>query len=315
MRILVAEYAVGGGAGKNSSLLHEGKAMLATLKLGFERLGHEVVYPEAEQDFAAAVERLAACCDAGIVIAPDVELARLTRLLESKTVNLGCPSDFVAICADKLRTSELLRAAGILVPRIFTADDVVRFGTRSRAYISKPRFGCASENVIVLNEKQRGETCSAYDDPDCFISEFIRGDDLSCSLIASRSSILPLTINKQYIQMVNGRLKYCGGYVPYAIDERIAQKIQQISMAVITTLGGAGYVGIDFVVDDDGAAYVVDVNPRPTTSIVGIARVLNYAVADLLLRAKFGTLPTAAELKTEGTFEFTLSFLNLKADL
>jgi predicted ATP-grasp superfamily ATP-dependent carboligase len=306
MRILVAEYAVGGGAGKNSSLFEEGKAMLATLKLGFERLGHDVVYPEAEQDFAAAVERLAACCDAGIVIAPDVELARLTRLLESKTVNLGCPSDFVAICADKLRTSELLRAAGILVPRIVTADEVLRFGTRLRVYISKPRFGCASENVLMLNEKQRVETCP-YEDPDYFISEFIRGDDLSCSLIASRSSILPLSINKQYIRMENGRLKYCGGYVPYAIDEQIAQTIQQTSMAVVTTLGGTGYVGIDFVVDDSNAAYVVDVNPRPTTSIVGIARVLNYEMADLLLRAKFDTLPTAAELKTEGTFEFKFS--------
>ena len=307
MRILVAEYAVGGGAGKNSSLLHEGNAMLATLKQSFERLGHDVIYPDSERDFAAAVERLAACCDAGIVIAPDVELAQLTGLLESQTVNLGCPSDFVAICADKLRTSDLLRAAEILVPRILTADEVARFGTRSRTYIRKPRFGCASENVLILNEHQRGELSSSYSDPDYFISEFIRGDDLSCSLIASRSSILPLTINKQYIRMENGRLTYCGGYVPYAIDERIAQTLHQISTAVITTLGGAGYVGIDFVVDDAGAAYVVDVNPRPTTSIVGIARVLNYEVADLLLRAKFGTLPTAAELKTEGVFEFKFS--------
>jgi len=308
MRILVAEYAVGGGAGKNTSLLQEGAAMLATLKQGFERLGHEVVYPEGEPDFAAAVERLAARCDAGIVIAPDVELAGLTRLLETKTVNLGCPSEFVAICADKVRTSELLSAAGIVVPKIITADEVLQFGTRSRAYISKPRFGCASENLILLmNRGQRGELSRPYADPDSFISEFIKGDDLSCSLIASRSSILPLTINKQYIRTENGRLKYCGGYVPYLLDNEIARKIQQISMAVITTLGGAGYVGIDFVVDHDGAAYVVDVNPRPTTSIIGITRVLNYTVADLLLRAKFDTLPTAAELRTEGTFEFKLT--------
>lgn len=307
MRILVAEYAVGGGAGKSPSLFQEGKAMLVTLKRGFERMGHEVVYPEAEQDFAAAVERLAALCDAGIVIAPDVELAGLTRLLESKTINLGCPAEFVAICADKLRTSELLSAVGILVPRIVTADEVARFGARSRAYVIKPRFGCASEKVLVLNGEQRGETRSLSEDPDCFISDFIRGDDLSCSLIASGSSILPLTINKQYIRNENGHLKYCGGYVPYAIDERIAQTIQQISAAVITALGGTGYIGIDFVVDDDGAAYVVDVNPRPTTSIVGIARVLNYEVAELLFRAKFGTLPTAAELKIDGTFEFKLS--------
>ncbi len=308
MRILVAEYAVGGGAGENPSLLQEGQAMLTTLTRGFERMGHEVVYPEAEQDFEAAVKRLAAESDAGIVIAPDRELARLTRLLESETVNLGCPSDFVAICADKLRTAELLTAAGILVPRILPANEMAQFDTRLQACVSKPRFGCASERVLLLNEERQGARHTLSDDAECFISEFIQGDDLSCSLIASDSSILPLTINKQYIRKENGHLTYCGGFVPYAIDNRIAQTIQEISTAVIIALGGGGYVGIDFVVDERGAAYVVDVNPRPTTSIVGIARVLNYDVAELLVRAKFGTLPTAAELKTEGTFEFKLSY-------
>jgi len=33
MRIMVAEYAVGGGEGRSLSLLKEGKAMLSTLKM------------------------------------------------------------------------------------------------------------------------------------------------------------------------------------------------------------------------------------------------------------------------------------------
>jgi predicted ATP-grasp superfamily ATP-dependent carboligase len=49
------------------------------------------------------------------------------------------------------------------------------------------------------------------------------------------------------------------------------------------------------------------VNPRPTTSLVGIARILNYNIAELLVRAKLGTLPSAAEIRTEGRYVFTLS--------
>lgn len=66
-------------------------------------------------------------------------------------------------------------------------------------------------------------------------------------------------------------------------------------------------MGIDFILGDDGSAHVVEVNPRPTTSIVGIAKVLNYNVADLILRAKFGSLPMPNEVKTEGSFIFELS--------
>jgi len=43
MRIMVAEYAVGGGEGANLSIVREGEAMFSTLKTGFERLGNDVV--------------------------------------------------------------------------------------------------------------------------------------------------------------------------------------------------------------------------------------------------------------------------------
>jgi predicted ATP-grasp superfamily ATP-dependent carboligase len=304
MKILVAEYAVGGGE-ESDSLLREGQAMLSTLKIGFERSGHKVVYPEAETDFKAAVERLSKESDAGIVIAPDDKLYSLTMLLESNTVNLGCPSEFVKICTDKLRTSEMLSAEGIPVPRVVPVGVVV--GNEEQRYVSKPRYGCASENVFILDGRNHHEVLSRYDSSDYIITEFIRGEDISSSVIAGKTSILPLTINKQLIRRDGEHLRYDGGYVPYFMDREAESAIMRISELVVTKLHGTGYVGIDFVMAEDGKAYVVDVNPRPTTSIVGIAKVLNYEVADLMLRAKFGTLPLPEDVKTEGRFVFNLS--------
>ncbi|MBN1323888.1 MAG: ATP-grasp domain-containing protein [Methanotrichaceae archaeon] len=43
-------------------------------------------------------------------------------------------------------------------------------------------------------------------------------------------------------------------------------------MRACTALGLRGYVGIDFLLGD--LPRVVDVNTRPTTSIIGIARVM-----------------------------------------
>jgi len=62
----------------------------------------------------------------------------------------------------------------------------------------------------------------------------------------------------------------------------------------------SGRAGIDLVVGD--LPRVVDVNPRPTTSIVGIAKVMREELADLILRARFATLPE--RVTVEGECEF-----------
>lgn len=161
----------------------------------------------------------------------------------------------------------------------------------------------------MLGGNNSHEVLSSYERSDYIITEFIRGEDISSSVIAGKAAVLPLTINKQFIRADGERLRYEGGYVPYSLGQEADRELMRISEQVVTTLHGAGYVGIDFVLaEDERKAYVVDVNPRPTTSIVGIAKVLkNYEVADLMLRAKFGTLPAADDVKTEGRFVVNLA--------
>ncbi len=310
MKILVAEYAVGGGE-KSASILREGEAILETLKVSFERTGNEVVYPVTEDDFEVAVDELSKRSDAGIVIAPDEKLCRLTECIESNTVNLGCPSECVKICADKMRTTKILADREIPVPRIVPDDEMKKSATQKSIYVKKPRYGCASENVFILNGKETHEGVFSYsqDNHDYIITEFIKGEAISSSVVVGSSSVLPLTINKQFVRMRGERLRYEGGLVPYFVGWDVEKEIMSTSKKIVTMLHCKGYVGIDFVLGDDGTAYVVDVNPRPTTSIVGIAKVLNYEVADLILRAKFGTLPPEGDVsvRIEGSFVFKLS--------
>jgi predicted ATP-grasp superfamily ATP-dependent carboligase len=57
----------------------------------------------------------------------------------------------------------------------------------------------------------------------------------------------------------------------------------------IAPSGRYGRAGIDLVVGD--LPPVVDVNPRPTTSIVEMSKVMREELADLILRARVSTLP------------------------
>ena len=54
----------------------------------------------------------------------------------------------------------------------------------------------------------------------------------------------------------------------------------------IEVLGCQGYCGVDVVVADK--VYVVDVNPRITTSLVGIAACMKEEIADILVAASKG---------------------------
>jgi predicted ATP-grasp superfamily ATP-dependent carboligase len=46
----------------------------------------------------------------------------------------------------------------------------------------------------------------------------------------------------------------------------------------------------------------VDVNARPTTSIIGIAKVMQEEIGELMLKARFGGMP--AKVRIEGDYLF-----------
>jgi len=295
MDILVAEYAVGAGI---EEFMLEGRAMLLTLVKSFVSCGHRVFYPThgtildagvavVTEVFEDSIAEISGQCDAGLVIAPDEMLGDLTAIIEDNTENLGSPSDSVRLCADKLECSRALERGEIPVP------ETIAGGKYSGDYVIKPRYGCASDDI---RKSTSGTLKQGF-----IATRFIPGEHISVSLIAGRTQ-LPLTINRQFIE-VNDKISYKGGRVPYFCGRN--QEIIEIAKKAVKLLGCRGYTGIDIVLGDK--PYVVDVNPRPTTSILGVAEVLKTEVADLILRSKFGELPDHVDIK--GSFAFN------KADL
>lgn len=286
MKVMVAEYAVGAG---DLTYLAEGKAMLMTLVKSFERIGHEVIYPKnvGVGGFSSYLEQNSKDCDCGLVISPDEFLYEYTKIVEDSTTNLGCPSESVRLCADKTRCSAKLSEGGVLVPRIF--ESCQNDFSKSEKYVIKPRFGCASEDIIITSE---------FMEKDGFITtEFLEGDHLSVSLVVG-SHVLPITINKQIVDFSDG-ITYLGGVVPY--ETEFKEDILSAAIRSVQILGCKGYVGVDIVFKD--GAYVVDVNPRATTSIVGVGRVIREEIGDLILRARFGGLPEFVGVEGEVVFE------------
>jgi len=288
MKVLLAEYATS----HDPTLAPEGAAMLETVKQSFERCGYEIVTPGIG-DFAAEIERLAPQCAMGLVIAPDHLLARYTQILEQHTHNLGCGFMTVALCANKLQTEKILRSHGVFVPsEVITGKRVV-----------KPVKGCGAQGVRVTKDPAgNGE----------FGQQYIEGDHLSVSIVASRvigdaclyftgNPPLVLSVNSQHIEQdANGLIHYLGGETP--VHPAREAEIIEVAKKAIIVLGLQGYCGVDVVVADQ--VYVVDVNPRITTSLVGIAACMKEEIAEILVDASKGGGPKQVQL--EGSVRFDM---------
>jgi predicted ATP-grasp superfamily ATP-dependent carboligase len=275
MNVLLAEYTTL----HDPLLAPEGAAMLAVLEQSFRRCGYTVVKP-GHGDFGAEIERIAPACDMGLVIAPDHLLSRYTQILEQHTHNLGCGFMPAALCANKVSTEKILRSHALRVPA----------GISAGKKVIKPIKGSGADRVRISE---------ALPGKDEFSQQYIEGEPFSVSLVASRvvgdaclffsgKPPLVLAVNRQFIEAgPEGALRYLGGETP--VHPAREEEMIGTAIKVAEVLGCQGYCGVDLVVSDD--IYVVDVNPRITTSLVGIAACIEEEIAHILVAASKGGGP------------------------
>ena len=286
MKVLLAEYSVF----HDPVLAPEGEAMQRVLGDSFTRCGYEVVSPE-EGDFAEELRRLAPECDFGLVIAPDSLLGRYTKIIEDLTHNIGCGSLNCALCANKIQAGRILAGHGIAVPA------EVASGRR----VIKEVSGAGTVNMRLRDEEPgEGE----------FGQEFIDGEHLSVSLVGSRyvgeaclyysgAEPLVLSLNAQHIALEGDMFSFSGGTTN--IDHPRRDEIVRAAVKAATVLGCQGYAGVDVVVADE--VYVVDVNPRPTSSLVGIDAIMDEEIGDILIGASKGILPEEVHLRGTARYD------------
>jgi predicted ATP-grasp superfamily ATP-dependent carboligase len=107
---------------------------------------------------------------------------------------------------------------------------------------------------------------------------------------------MALSLNRQSITLAepNGTSSYDGGCVPF--NHPLKQEALSMAKKVVDSFSGLlGYVGVDLVLAKNGP-YVVDVNPRLTTSYVGLSKVANFNVAESITNSVIkGQLPSKYE--------------------
>lgn len=316
MRIFVCEYVTGGGLMERElspSLTHEGDMMLAALVNDLAALaGVEVLsvrdhrLPPAELDArvttlrdAAAVweewRRSMAQADAVWPIAPETEgaLERLTAMVEEEgRLLLGSRVSAIRIAASKRATAQTLARFG--VPVAATVPAGAPLPDSSSGWVAKPDDGAGAEDTWLFTDA--GELQAWLDDAgraDRFVLQpYVPGEAASLSALFRDGKVWLLACNRQHVIIEGGRLLYVGGEVG-ALEAHRAT-LAPIAARVAAALPGLwGYAGIDLVITQAGPV-VLEVNPRLTTSYVGLKAALGTNPAAMVLALAAGVAPGQA---------------------
>jgi predicted ATP-grasp superfamily ATP-dependent carboligase len=342
MRLFVYEYLCSLDATVHrscSSLADEGWAMLAAVLADFAQLpgmqiatllggsasdwaGRLAEQPELaavvphycrEAERLARFDELARAAEAVLVIAPEFDhilLDLCRRVMGLERTWLGCEPAAIELVMDKARLNESWLARGVPTPRLRSVHSTAYSTVYSTGpFVAKPRIGAGSQATFLLPRaplahELQSLAIGAGWSGELIVQEFVRGTAASVSLLLGPAQTIALMPGQQLLA-TNGRFTYLGGQVPLASPLR--ERAKRLALAAIGGLAGLrGYVGVDMVLgeaENGSQDYAIEINPRLTTSYVGLRRLAQTNLAECWLRLCLGE-PVAEPLWHAGAIRF-----------
>jgi predicted ATP-grasp superfamily ATP-dependent carboligase len=310
LRLLICEYVTGGGFAGSPlppGLAREGDMMLGALVKDVAALG-SVDIVSVRDARLARVEPTGSCrvihvygnpwdvwrnaieeVDAVWPIAPETggTLQRLSELVvRAGRTLIGSRPAAVSLTTSKLATVERLAAYGVPVVPTVHALEIARRGLpeTENGWVIKPDDGAGTEGTRRFRraDELRQALATASETGNLVVQPFVPGVAASMSVLCRDGRARLLSCNLQHIDVENEVLRFRGCVVGgYEQQRPICERLAAAIAAAIPDLWG--YVGIDFV---DGASgpLVLEVNPRLTTSYVGLRQAIGANPAGLMLR-------------------------------
>ncbi len=335
LKLLVYEHVSGGGYADKAlpaSVLSEGFSMLRTLTADFKAAGHNVttmldiriarlsppisancIVPVIScQEAQAKIGELSKQADATYIIAPETDgvlQSFVNSLEQTGVVSLNCGTAAINKVSDKAGFYAYLKKIGLSTPKtlmFMVSDNVREIATNVRDCLGfpavfKPSNGVSCGGVsVVRNEAQVAGAVAKIKansrEKVFLVQELVKGIAGSVTVFSIGSRVVPVSLNRQdvVIETPEACSNYNGGSVP--LDHPMQTDAFEVAKKLVKSVRGLnGYVGVDFVLTEKEAV-VAEVNPRLTTSYVGLRQVVNFNPAQAIIGAVLKReLPTKVE--------------------
>lgn len=321
--ILLFEYFTASGE-KDKCIISEAEALIFSLLDDLKDYNVTVVLNESykeiiadydnvtpifiNEDIISWLEKNAASFKKAIFIAAENNnsLYNITKILEENNVKIyNSSSEACYNSSDKFVSYELLYNI-VPQPRTFKLK-IDKVGYWKRALenlykkwhaekplddlklIIKPLVGVDCENIKIIN---------GIDDLDyslekiflpgsrVIVQEFIEGTDISVSLLCDGSTAIPISLNKQIIDLTGDKGTYLGGQIPF--ESKFKDLAFKTAIKAVESIDGLkGFVGVDLVISNDEKdiedVYVLEINSRFTTPYAGLKKIANINIGSSII--------------------------------
>jgi len=264
MNVFVYEYitALAGIDGSSSipaSLRAEGQAMLDAVQADFAALPNCTVITNRDS------------ADVTLIIAPETEAVLERGIARSRGPVLNASLKSIALTGDKLRLAEWWQRHGVPTPRTVPVRDSHEL---TFPQVWKLRDGAGSQEMRLVERPE-----PAIDER--FIAqEFVAGRAASVAFLVGADRTVSLIPAWQHLSD-DGVFRYLGGELP--IPQEFAERAIVIAKRAIECVPGLlGYVGVDVILSDVGD-FVIEINPRLTTSYIGLRQIADFNLAEAML--------------------------------
>jgi predicted ATP-grasp superfamily ATP-dependent carboligase len=232
-------------------------------------------------------------CDAAMVVGPETDriLSGLSRGVESAGIPLlGSSASAVAIAGDKEACNRILCSANLpAVESCIAGFDSAEQTAEEKGFplVFKPLDGIGSEGVCLVRDRSEitdalSRVRKATAHYRILLQPFINGIHTSVSLLVAEGRCLPLSLNRQLIQP-GMPFDYRGCEVPF--DHPKIHNAWDLAASASSLIPGLnGYVGVDMILAG-GSFQLVEINPRLTTSYIGLRQVSRLNPAKMIFEA------------------------------
>ena len=301
MKLLITEFIAGGGLHNHplpAGLKQEGQMMLEALitdcmkieeleivttvdsrtRLNISQLDPITIVDSLS--YAQQIQNLARDVDMAWVIAPeseDVLASIVDTLIRDGIPVIGSDVETIHIAGDKWKCAKVLDDAGLPVIPVLTPQELQ---TKTQEVVIKPRFGVGCEGVRLVENGN-----AALAELECrehwIAQPLISGESRSLSLLCCLGDARILSCNVQELSgFPEPRLQKCivNAFPPNP-------ELKTLSQQIASALPGLnGYVGVDFI-HTEKENIIVEINPRLTTSYIGLGEILQQNPAGLCIDA------------------------------
>lgn len=258
---------------------------------------------DSEEKFLQYFSQGLARADFVFLIAPEKDgvLLELSQKIEQSGKKLISPnSEFVKLATSKFETNRKLKSVGIRVPNSDYIESIQStFVPAKFPCVVKPNDGCGSIDTVLVQSIEEWRYLPNY--KNVVVEEWVNGIPGSVAVLCNSREPLILPACRQRIKGER-QLEYIGGAYPVSteLNERARRLAQQVIDAMPMT---CGYFGIDLVWGEDQSEdTVIEINPRLTTSYVGLRKATHHNLLSILLNSD-AQPPSISWLQHEFEFE------------